>query len=157
MMQQRLETLRRLANLYAVVEEMHSTELQRMTAAVREAEQAMTVVRDVAKLARMDARGALTVGDRAGWLMSETQQERAGWRRRQLEQVRLQREHLSDEAMQRYIDSRLKREQMERVFDDLATQTEIVEERRTQAASDDRFLARRRWTDAKKKLQVDVR
>jgi hypothetical protein len=89
-------------------------------------------------------------------LLSETQQKKADWRRRQLEHVRLQREQLNDEAMQQYVASRLKREQMKRVFDEIAAQTEIEEERRTQAASDDRFLARQRWTDAKK-LQVDVR
>ena len=152
MMQQRLETLRRLMNLYAVVEEMHSTELKRMTAAVREAEQTIVVEQDVAKLARMDGREALAAEDRAGWLMSEIQQERAGSRRRRLEQVRLQREQLNDEAMQHYVTSRLKREQMERVFDEITAQTEIEEERRAQAGSDDRFLARRRWTDAKEKL-----
>jgi hypothetical protein len=157
MTHQRLETLRRLVNLYAVIEEMHSTELQRMTAAVREAEQAIVVERDVAKSARTDGRGALIAEDRVGWLMSETQQERADWRRRQLEHIRLQREQLNDEAMQQYVASRLKREQMKRVFDEIAAQTEIEEERRTQAASDDRFLARQRWTDVKKKLQVDVR
>ncbi len=156
MMHQRLETLRRLVNLYAVVEEMHSTELQRMTAAVREAEQAIAVELDVAKSARMDGRGALILEDRTGWLLSETEQERARWRRQRLEQVRMQREQLSDEAMQQYVASRLKREQMKRVFDEIATQTEIEEERRTQAASDDRFLARRHWTDAKDKARVDV-
>jgi hypothetical protein len=155
-MQQRLETLRRLVNLYALVEEKHSTELRRMTAAVRETEQAIAVEQDVAKLARLYGREALTAEDREGWLMAETQQKRAQWRRRQLEHFRLQLEHLNDEAMQRYIDSRLKREQMERVFDEIATRTEIEEERQTQAASDDRFLARPRWADAKKKLQVDV-
>jgi hypothetical protein len=157
MTHQRLETLRRLVNLYAVIEEMHSTELQRMTAAVREAEQAIVVERDVAKSARMDGRRALIAEDGAGWLMSETQQERADWRRQQLEHVRLQREQLNDEVMQRYVASRLKREQMKRVFDEIAAQTEIEEERRTQAASDDRFLARQRWTDVKEKLQVEVR
>jgi len=35
-MQTRLETLQRLVTLYTAVEEMHSTELQRMTVAVRE-------------------------------------------------------------------------------------------------------------------------
>ena len=42
-MQTRLKTLQRLVSLYAAVEEMHSTELQRMTAAVREAQQAIGI------------------------------------------------------------------------------------------------------------------
>ena len=51
-MQPRLETLRRLVALYAAVEEMHSTELQRMTAAVRETQQAIGIEREVARSAR---------------------------------------------------------------------------------------------------------
>jgi len=38
-MQTRLDTLQRLVALYTAVEEMHSTELQRTTAAARETQQ----------------------------------------------------------------------------------------------------------------------
>ncbi len=124
-----------------------------MTAAVSEAEQAIVVELDVVKLSRMDGRGALMAEDRTGWLMSETRQGRARWRWQRLEEIRRQREQLSDEAKQQYVASRLKREQMKRVFDEIATQTEIEEERRTQAASDDRFLARRRWMMRRKKYE----
>jgi hypothetical protein len=154
-MQQRLETLRRLVNLYAVVEDMHLMDLQRMTATVREAEQAIVAELDVAKSARMGGREALIAEDRAGWLMSEIQQATAGWRRQRLEQIRLQREHLNYEARRQYMESRLKREQMKSVFDEIATRTEIEEGRRTQTASDDRFLARRRWTNAKQEIRVN--
>ena len=84
-MRQRLEMLRRLVGLYAVVEEMHSAELQRKTAAVREAELALVVEQDVAKSARIDGRGALAMGDRAGWMISEVQQKTAGGRLQLLE------------------------------------------------------------------------
>lgn len=157
MVQQRVETLRRLVNLYAAVEEMHATELQRMTALVREAEQAIATEQYVAKLARMDGRGALMAADQAGWLLSETQQETSGWRCQRLEQIRLQREQANDEARQQYVLSRLKREQMKRLFDEIARRDELEERRRTQAASDDRFLARRRWSDAKEKMRVNRR
>jgi len=150
MMRQRLETLRRLMGLYAVVEEMHLTELQRMTAAVRETEQAIVNEQDVAKSARIDGRGALTMGDRMDWMMAETQQEMAGWRRQRLEQVRQEREQSNDAARQQYMASRLKREQMKCVFDEIAARIDIEEGRRKQATSDDRFLARCLWADAKK-------
>ena len=149
----RLETLRRLVTLYAAVEEMHSTELQRMTAAVREAQRAIGVEQEVARSARKDGRGALLEGDRVGWMMAETQQETAMWRRRRLERIRLDREELSEAAREQYVASHLKREQIKRVFDDLAARVEIEEGRRTQGASDDRFLARRRWTDAQEKMR----
>jgi hypothetical protein len=152
-MQSKLETLQRLVTLYAAVEEMHSTELQRMTAAVREAQQVIRAEQEVARAARLDGRGALLTGDRMSWTMAETQQETSAWRRRGLEQIRLEREELSEAAREQYVASRLKREQIRRVFDDIAARLEIEEGRRLQAASDDRFLGRRRWTDAREKTR----
>jgi hypothetical protein len=152
-MRPRLETLQRLVALYSVVEEMHSTELKRMTAAVREAQQAIEVAQEVARSARVDGRGAILAGDQMSWRMAETQQETAAWQRRGLEQVRLERDELNDAAREQYVASRLKREQIQRVFDDIAARSEVEEGRRTQATSDDRFLARRRWTDAREKMR----
>ena len=128
-----------------------------MTAAVREAQQAIGLEQEIARSARIDGRGALLAGDREGWMMAETQQESAGLRRRRLEQICLEREELNDAAREQYVASRLKREQMKRVFDDIAARMEIEEGRRIQAASDDRFLARRRWTDAQEKMRGDQR
>jgi hypothetical protein len=150
-MQTRLETLQRLVTLYAAVEELHSTDLQRRAAAVREAQQAIGIEREVARSARIDGRGALLTGDRVSWMMAQSQQDTAGWRRRRLEQIRLEREELNEAARERYVASRLKREQMKRVFDDIVARMEMEEGRRLQAASDDRFLARRRWTDRREK------
>ena len=97
-MRPRLVTLKRLVTLYGIVEEMHSTELQRMTAAVREAETAIGLEKKAARSARLNGRDALMTGDRMGWTMAETQRESAGWRRRRLEQIRVEREVLSDAA-----------------------------------------------------------
>jgi hypothetical protein len=85
--------------------------------------------------------------------MSETQQETSAWRRGRLEPIRLECEELNDAAREQYVASRLKREQIKRVLDDIAARIEIEEGRRMQAASDDRFLARRRWTDAREKMR----
>jgi hypothetical protein len=156
-MQTRLETLQRLATLYAAVEEMHSTELQRMASAVRETQQAIEIEQEVARSARMDGRGALLAEDRVSWMVAETQQETAAWRRRGLEQIRLEREELNEAAREQYVASRLKREQIKRVFDDIAVRMEIEEGRRLQADSDNRFLARRRWTDARDRMRDNQR
>jgi hypothetical protein len=156
-MQTRLKALQRLVTLYAAVEEMHSTELQRMTAAVREAQRAIGVEQEVVRSARVDGRGALLTGDSVGRMMAETQQETAAWRRQRLEQLRLEREELNDAAREQYVASRLKREQIKRVFDDIAARVEVEEGRRMQAASDDRFLARRRWKDGREKMRDEQR
>jgi ribosomal protein S1 len=147
--------LRRLVDLYAVVEEIHSTELQRMTAAVRETELAIVAEQHLAKSTRIDGRDALAIGDRVGWMMYETQQKTAAWRLQRIEQIRQEREQTNDAARQQYMASRLKREQMKQMFDEISARIKIAEGRQTQAASDDRFAARRRWTDVKKKMRAD--
>jgi hypothetical protein len=152
-MQPRLQTLKRLVSLYGIVEEMHSVELQRMRAAVREAQQAIEVQQQVASSARFDGRGALMADDRMGWEIAETHGESAGWKRRRLEQIRSERDVLSDAAREQYVASRLKSEQMKRVTEGIAVKAEIEEGRRVQATSDDRFLARRRWSDAQDRMR----
>jgi hypothetical protein len=154
-MRPRLEMLLRLVNLYAVVEEMHAAELQRMSAAVREAQQAVVVEREVVRAARMGGRGALIAGDNLGRIMSETLQEIAERRHENLERLRLEREELNKAAREQYVASRLKREQMKRVMEDIAARVEMEEQHRMQSASDDRFLARRRWSDEQEKVRAD--
>ena len=156
-MQSRLETLRRLAMLYAAVEEMHSAELQRLTAAVLQARNAIGGEREAMRSARLDGKEALVVGDQVNWMMSQTRQETSAWKKQKLEEIRLRREELNDAAHQQYVASRLKREQIERVFDDIAKRMEIEKERREQAVSDDRFLARRRWTDSREERREGQR
>jgi hypothetical protein len=153
-MQPRLETLQRLVTLYAAVEEMHSAELQRIASAVREAQQAIGIEQEVARSARIDGRGALLSEDRMDWMSAQTRHEAAAWRRRGLERVRLEREDLNETARQQYVASRLKREQIKRVFEDIAARMDIERERRLQAALDDRFLARRRWTDSQQRYDA---
>src|SRR5258708_37008437 len=97
-MRTRLETLQRLIALYGAVEELHSTELQRMTAAVREAQQVIRAEQEVARAARTDGRGALLAGDRVSWMMTETRQETAGGRHGVVERIRLKRARRSEAA-----------------------------------------------------------
>jgi hypothetical protein len=149
----RLQTLKRLVTLYGVIEEMHSLELQQRTAAVQEAQQAIEVQQQVARSARFGGRDALMADDRMGWEIAETQRESAGWKRRRLEQMRLEREVLSDAAREQYLASRIKSEQMKRLAESVSAQAGIEEGRRVQAASDDRFLARRRWNDTRERIR----
>jgi hypothetical protein len=151
-MQPRAQRLKRLVNLYGIVEEMHALELQRMAASVREAERAIEAQQRIAQLARFDGRDALAEGDRMGWTAAETQQETAGWRRLRIEQVRAEREALNKAVREQYMASRLKNEQMRHVTGSIVAQAEIEEGRRLQAALDDRFLARRRWNEARDRL-----
>jgi hypothetical protein len=156
-MRLRLGTLKRVEALYGIVEEMRFTELQQMTASVREAQQAISVQQQVARSAHLDSRDALKGDDRMGWEIAETQRATAGWKRRRLENIRTERQTLCDEARERYVASQLKSEQMKRVTEGIVTRMEVERERRMQAMSDDRFLTRRRWTDARDRLRIDQR
>ena len=146
-MQSRLASLKRLASLYRDVEEMHSMELQRATAAVREAEQAVGVERVTVRSSNAEGRRALAAGDRLDWRAAQMQREMAEWRQQRLQQVQREREMLNDEAKKRYFASRIQSEQMKHVAQGVAMEVETEAGRRVQGALDDRFLARRRWTD----------
>jgi hypothetical protein len=154
-MQPRLDTLRRLMTLYSAVEEMHAAEMERMMSALRDTHQAICIEQQMAMSVRVESQGALVTGDSLAWRISETRQDRVGRRQKQLEQIRVERDELNDAAREQYVASRLKREQMDRLLGDIATRMEAEEGRRSQAASDDRFLARRRWTDARDQIRSE--
>jgi hypothetical protein len=147
-MNARVDALRRLMSLYGSIEEMHSVELQRTISAVREAEQAMEAEERSAHSSNVIGRDALMAGDRMKWAAARTQREIAEWKQERLRQVRLEREKLSEEVQLKYQASRLRSEQLQHVVEEAATEIAIQAGRQTQAALDDRFLARRRWTDA---------
>jgi hypothetical protein len=153
-MHSRLTTLRRLMSLYGDIEEMHSAGLQRTMAAVREAEQAIDAERETVRSSSSRGRAALIAGEPIDLATARTQRELAEWKQDRLQKVRLEREMLSDEARKQYIASRLQSEQMKQVVENATMQAQIEAGRKTQAALDDRFLARRRWSDAREELRA---
>jgi hypothetical protein len=152
-MKSRLAGLQRLVSLYGGIEEMHSAELQRTMAAVQEANHAIEIQEGTVHRSDCHGREALKVGDRMDWKVAQVQRELAEWKQERLQQVRVERERSNDEARRQYIASRLRREQVKHVVDGATAQMEIEAGRRTQARLDDRFLARRRWTDAQEQLR----
>jgi len=135
--------------LYGSIEELQSAELQRRSAAVQEAEHAIGFQQTVVRSSHIDSRDALVSGDRVNWTTAKLQQEIAEWKQQRLQEVRRERQILSDEARKQYLASRLQSEQMKHVAEDAMEKIEIEEGRRMQAALDDRYLARRRWTDGR--------
>lgn len=146
-MRSRLQSLQHLVALYGVIEEMHATELQRVTATIAEAKQSIRAEEKIEWSARTDSHVALHSGDRMGWKIAITQQEAAASRMGLLERLRQERTQCRETAMEQYVASRMKRQQMKRLHHDIAQGIEAEHRRRTQAASDDRFLMRRRWID----------
>lgn len=153
-MHPRLAALRRLMSLYGDVEEMHSSGLQRAMMAVQEAELAIGAEEERARSSSSRGRDAMVAGDPLGLAAARTQREIAEWRQERLQQLRLEREMLKDEARRQYLASRMQSEQMRYVVDNATAQAEAEAERKTQATLDDRFLARRRWTDTRNQLLI---
>jgi hypothetical protein len=122
--------------------------------AVQEAEQAIGAEEEQARSSSFRSRDALVAGDSLGLAAARTQREIAEWRQERLQQLRLEREMLKDEARKQYLASRMQSEQMRYVVDNASAQAEIEAGRKTQAALDDRFLARRRWSDARDQLLI---
>jgi hypothetical protein len=153
-MHARLAGLKRLMSLYGDIEEMHSSGLQRAMMAVQEAEQAIGAEEERARSSNFRGRDALVAGDTLGLAAAHTQREIAEWRQERLHQLRLEREMLKDEARKQYLASRMQSEQMRYVVDNASALAEVEAGRKTQAALDDRFLARRRWSDARDQLLI---
>jgi hypothetical protein len=153
-MQARLAALKRLMSLYGTIEELHSAGLERAMLAVQEAEQAIGAEEEQARSSSSQGRDALVAGDPLGVAMARTQREVAEWRQQRLQEIRLERQMLNDEARKQYLASRIQSEQMRYVVDSATAQAEVEAGRKMQAALDDRFLARRRWSDARDQLLI---
>jgi hypothetical protein len=146
-MNQRLSMLKRIEDVYGMMEEIHSVALRQAAALVQEAE--VAIVEQCAQMreAGNDARQALLEGDRQQWLLAGAQRNLGGIRRQQLETMRLQRELVTDRAREEYGASRTKSEQMKSVVERCASEEQLIAGRKAQAATDDRFLSRLRWNE----------
>lgn len=140
----RLMLLKRLGAVYGLIEEMHSLEAQVAVGEVVEVESVIHEERRTVEAARTRQRETIQVDDLLGQSAIAVREELAIQRNRQLEPMLRQRRDTLDVAQLRYTDSRMWSERMKTLIDAEFTRVAIEQERRTQAASDDRFLAQRR-------------
>lgn len=136
--------LKRLGAVYGLIEEMHSLEAQVAVGEVVEVESVIHEERRTVEAARTRQRETIQVDDLLGQSAIAVREELAIQRNRQLEPMLRQRRDTLDVAQLRYTDSRMWSERMKTLIDAEFTRVAIEQERRTQAASDDRFLAQRR-------------
>jgi hypothetical protein len=144
-MTEKVRGLKRLARLYGQVEQIRSLQLRAAALAVAEVTQASA--QEAADEQRELAQGhsALRAGDRQGWVIATVQTEVAIARQRRLEPLQAAREQLREQAALAHRDSRQRLEQLEGIVDRARALQVRDTERRDQAASDDRYLARRIW------------
>jgi hypothetical protein len=146
-MQGRERRLRRLADLYGVVETARGVEMQRAMLQLHETEQSLAVQQTMIYKTNIDGRSALEKGDRIGWVSAETLARRVGWAVERLEVERAMYCEAEEAAKQTYLASRTESERMRRLLHHAMTEMKTSQGRQEQAASDDRFLARRRWLE----------
>jgi hypothetical protein len=147
----RAAALRRIAKLYGIVEEMHSVALRQASGSVREAEVSIRGEREASVLAAGAGRAALTAGEREAWLLAQAEGEVSSVRAMRLEGLKKTRLIVELAARAAFIESRIQAEQMKQVVTQMVDQNAIEEGRRTQAASDDRYAARRAWSSGRSK------
>ena len=135
----------RLASLYGMTERVRSVELRVAAGAVEAVACSVAIAATVRERQITEARTAMANGRREEWQVAETTRGvvEAGIVR--LAKLRVEREAVLEDAVQRHRISRLNMEQMDRVVDRARAQETLQESRRSQAESDDRFASRRAW------------
>ena len=141
----RLRALRRLTKVYDALEQMRKIELELSYSGLRQAERAIATQLEAARSAMLDGRGALVEGDLLGWVTSAKRFEVAVANAATLQEVRAVRELASEEARTEYMKSRSQSGQMKLVRDAVDDAAHVVDQRRSQASADDRYLARSQW------------
>ncbi|NYF80343.1 hypothetical protein [Granulicella arctica] len=144
-MSSKLPVLKRIEVLYGLVEQMHSVALRQAVALVHEVETVIAEQSEQIRCARSDALEAMLHGNRENRALADVQREIGGRKRQQLEAVCRVRKIASDRAREDYDTSRLKSEQVKSIVESNQSAIQLIEDRRTQASSDDRFLSRLRW------------
>lgn len=148
-MHARPDTLRRLAVLYGLVQEMRSIELDRATHTVRLAESAIDVQAGLAAEAQRYGHRALERSERSEALLHESAREVARWNTERLEGLHQEFEAIKQSAAELYRSAHLQQDQMKAIVKGLRTRAERERSRRDQAIADDRHGARTHWLQSR--------
>lgn len=144
-MRTKLEKLKRITKLYEAVEEVHLIELRRTVAALSEVRNAVDVEKRSAGHTAREGWTAMAAGDRVGWSAADSRLRASGEKLNRLAAVHTERKRSNEAAREQHVASRRKSEQMQRLAERTAEQVAVHEEKKMQAGTDDRFLARQRW------------
>ena len=141
----RSEHIQRLELLYRRMEQIRAAELHRATSDVADVVALQQQERTDAWAETGTSRTALAAGDAQEWMLAEAGRELIGLRMLRHRDARVRLEQVRESAADIYQQSRIQREQMERIVSARRRAEDELEGRRAQATADDRFLARRAW------------
>ena len=139
----------RLASLYTMMERMRSVELRVAAGAMEDVAYSAAIAATARESQIADARAAMSTGRREEWQVAETTRAVVEARIVRLAKLQAEREIILADAALRHRMSRLNMEQMDRIVDRTRSQEGVLEDRRLQAESDDRFASRRAWMRTK--------
>jgi hypothetical protein len=142
----RQTTFQRLAHLYKIVESVRSSELRLASAKVIETQENISTQLAMNYRADLTRRSALEHGDDLVRRSAEAQTAVAMRNCEMLELLRAERQLCKESATVSYRASSIESEQMNQLFKDSMTAQILLQERRAQAESDDRYLSRKHWT-----------
>ena len=136
--------LKRVAALYAMVERVRAVELRAAALAVDEADEALRELAQARGIEASAARAGLERGSRVETLSMEQVRASEQGLSIRLVGLRAERAGLYERALAAHRESGTELEQLRRLLAREAELVRVTEERREQAAADDRFLSRLR-------------
>ncbi len=142
---ERLRQWKRLKQVRELQERVREAEYALATDRLRAADEVLRAMLAAASAAAHARRLAMKEGDGAGCTVGESMGGGADRQRRQWLPERSLRAADRDAKQIALMRARLERERCEQRLADMRAQVAVEEARRTQAASDDRFAARRHW------------
>lgn len=141
--------LKRLEKLFVMMEDLRALQMRVATGAVVEVDRALTRLSEVQEREGSEARVGLEQGSRVELMAAEESAAKEKERRELLLRLREERVEARDAAAEAHRESRVELRQVEGIVERRREQQAMLDGRREQNASDDRFLARRAWLEAR--------
>lgn len=144
-MTERLRQMRRIANVRALEQQVREASCSQAQAHLQATLLSLEQAQQAAQMAVIGGAAALEGGDTGAWMLASAVREVAEWNLHQLRRQRLAKEAELRQKQLELSRSRMDLERCNNVLAKLEASTNAIEQRREQAASDDRFASRQHW------------
>lgn len=139
----RAQRLERLLAIRMLTEDRDRIALRTALSRLEEAENSLGGLDSSLKEPKTAARAALMDGDRSELMMVDLQGIVAGWERRKLTRILVQRGEEAAAAMDRFLESRREHEQAKHLVQNAREAERVDQSRRMQTMADEWFLSKR--------------
>ncbi len=133
-----------------MMEDLRAMQVRVASGAIVEVDRALSRLAESQEREGAEARAGLEHGSRVESIAAEESAGTEKERRELLLRMRLERQAVRDVAVEVHRESRVELRQVEGIVERRRQEQTLVDGRREQSASDDRFLARRAWLHSRK-------